>query len=128
MAMKQHVDDPAWASPIWPDRLPDPETMKVVYGKVADELIIRFSPNRRVDTVVVPVTTPDEDYAAVLVDFTSGSVAGVHVYPLLAFAVQIHPEWGPLAENNPSSQTIAQIVADIKELFDCYGVDNPEKN
>lgn len=126
MAMRKHVENPAWASPIWPDRLPVPEAMKVVYGAIADELVIRFSTDRRDDTVVVPVTTPDEDYAAVLVDFTSGSVAGVHVYPLLAFAIQVHPAWKPLAENNPPPEAVARIVTDIRELFDRYGIEDPD--
>lgn len=126
MAMnKIVVDDPPWAFPVWPDRLPDPEAMKVVYGTIADELVVRFERGRRYDTVVVPITTPDEDYAGVLTDFSSGAVVGIHVYPLLAFAAQVHPLWKPLAEQDPPPEAIARIITDVKDLFNRYGVDDP---
>ena len=126
MAMNQHaVRDPVWASPAWPDRLPDPSDMKVVYGPIADELVIRFHRDRHVDTLVVPITTPAIDYAGVLTSFSSGAVVGIHVYPLLAFAIQRHPLWSPLAEQNPPPGSIVRIVEEIKELFDRYGVGDP---
>lgn len=129
MAIKrQEVTDPPWTSPVWPDLLPDPAGMKVVYGALADELVIRFSPDRTFNTVVVPVTTPDEDYAALLVAMDSGAVVGIHVYPLLAFAVQLHPAWRILAKKDPQPESVARIVADINELFGRYGVDDPEVN
>lgn len=120
------VEDPAWASPVWPDRLPAPRDMKVLYGAVADELVIRFSATRHYDCVVVLITTPNEDYAGVLTDFSTGAVVGIHVYPLLAYAAQLHPTWAPLAERSPPTGSIARIVKDIKELFDRYGVGDPD--
>lgn len=127
MAMKQHaVRDPVWASPVWPDRMPLAQDMKVVYGAIADELVIRFHGNRHFDTVVVPVTTPAIDYAGVLTDFSSGAVVGIHVYPLLAFAIQRHPSWKPLAEPDPPSEVVLRIIEDVKQLFDRFGVDDPD--
>lgn len=123
---KLAAEDPAWASPIWPDCLPNPKDMRVLYGTLADELVIRFSTDRHYDTVVVLISTPDEDYAGVLTDYSSGAVVGIHVYPLLAFAAQIHPMWKPLAERNPPPASVVRIVEDIKELFNRYGVGHPE--
>lgn len=126
MAMKKlNVEDSVWSSPIWPGTLPDLESMKIVYGTVADELVIRFWRDRRYDTVVVPVTTPEEDYASGLTDFSSGAIVGIHVYPLLALGVKRHPSWERLADQNPPPEALARIVADVKELFDRYGVGDP---
>lgn len=126
MAMKPNViASPPWSSPIWPDRLPEATSMKVVYGVVADELVIRFWPDAPPNAVVVPVTTPAADYAGVMVDGTTGLVVGIHVYPLLAFAIQRHPAWKALAEANPPETSIVQIVTDIRGLFTRFGVADP---
>jgi hypothetical protein len=45
MAMKKTTMTSPWDDPIWPVRLPDPFDMRVIYGEIADELVIRFSPN-----------------------------------------------------------------------------------
>lgn len=127
MAIRQHsMHDPAWASPVWPDQLPNAEVMKVVYGPLADELVIRFYGNRHFDTVVVPITTPDVDYVGVLSDFATGAVVGIHVYPLLAFAIERHPFWKPLAQVDPPPDSVALVVEDIRKLFDRYGIADPE--
>jgi len=126
VAMKKQAEPPAWASPVWPDRLPDPAAMRLVYGSKADELVIRFSADRRGQTVVVPVTTPDHDYAGLLVSADTGAVVGVHVYPLAAFAVRRHPDWRAATEPNPPLEVASRIVNDIRALFDRYGIDDSE--
>ncbi len=127
MAMKRPVvTDPPWAAPVWPESPPDPAAMRVNYGAYADELVIGFSSDRAYNTVVVPVTTPNDDYAGLLVDIESGAVVGIHVYPLLALAVRLHPTWKPLASPHPQKDTVAQVIADIRGLYGRYGVDDPE--
>ncbi len=128
MAMRQHVvETPLWTAPIWPETLPTPDSMRVVYGAYADELVIGFFPGRRYDlVVVVPVNTPDHDYAGVMVDGESRAVVGVHVYPLMAFASRMHPSWAGMANTPPAPETIAGVVDDIKSLLDRYGAAPPE--
>ena len=59
----------AWESPTWPRALPDAASMDVAYGVLADELVIRFDPDQQFEmAVVMPVTTPDIDYAGLLVE------------------------------------------------------------
>ena len=85
MAMKKiETTQPGWLIPVWPVQLPDPAAMRVIYGAFADELVIRFPQGRHDETVVVPVATPDKDYAGMLVEDSSGAVIGVHVMPLAA--------------------------------------------
>ncbi len=114
-----------WANPVWPDRLPDSARMRVLYGAYADELVVRFDNARRRDVIVVPITTPADDYAGLMVDGDTGVVIGVHVYPLVAFAVQRHPAWRAATHPHPLPEVASLIVNDIKDLFDRYGIEDP---
>lgn len=117
---------PIWAHPVWPDRLPDAETMRILYGADADELVIRFDNARYRDVTVVLITTPTDDYAGLLVEGDRGAIIGVHVYPLVAFAVQRHPAWRAATEPNPTPEVATRIVNDVKHLFERYGIENPD--
>jgi hypothetical protein len=122
MALKRHLpsisdEDAA----IWPTPLPDPTGMTVLYGADADELVVRFVPGRRDRLVVVDPVADPHDYASLMIDSETRAVVGVHVYPLLAFAVERHPGWAALAEKEPPSAAVASIVADIKGLFELHG-------
>jgi hypothetical protein len=123
---KPTLTPPAWANPVWPHRLPDAAQMRNLYGSFADELVVRFDDKWYPDVVVVPITTPRRDYAGLMVASDSGDVIGVHVYPLVAKAVERHPAWRAAAEPAPAPQTASRIGADIKKLFDRYGIDDPE--
>jgi hypothetical protein len=122
---RQELSQSPWDNPIWPDRLPDAETMRLLYGEFADELVIRFDSNRYSLVAVVLVTTPKEDYAGLLVEGDRGAVIGVHVYPLVAMAVERHPSWLAAAAPNPPPEVARGIVNDIRELFDRYGIGDP---
>jgi hypothetical protein len=116
-----------WDDPIWPERLPDSHSLRIVYGAIADELVVRFTAARHPDQVlVVPITTADRDDAGMLVAADSGSVLGVHVYPLAAFAVTRHPTWQAATDPDPSPEVANRIVNDVKDLFDRYGIDDPK--
>jgi hypothetical protein len=123
MAMKKfetpHV---VWQTPARPDRLPDASTMRVVYGSFADELVIRFPEGRHVETVVVPNATPGIDYGGLLVEDSSGSVIGVHVMPLVDFAVGLHPSWMQVTAQQPEPAVVNALVEDIKGLFERFGI------
>jgi hypothetical protein len=98
--------------------------MRVLYGALADELVMRFGSSRGHGEIVVPVTTPNVDYAGLLVAAESGAVLGVHVYPLLAFAIQRHPAWRAAADPIPGPEVANLIVTDIKGVFDRHGVED----
>jgi hypothetical protein len=100
--------------------------MRILYGRVADELVVRFDSQRYPEPVVVPLTTPQYDYAGLIVDNDTGTVIGIHVYPLLAFAVKRHPAWRAAAAPDPAPEVATRIVGDIKSLFDAYGVEPPD--
>jgi hypothetical protein len=126
MAVESHdLNQSLWDNPVWPDRLPDAKTMRLLYGAWADELVIRFDSNRYREVAVVYITTPKEDYAGMLVEGDLGAVIGVHVYPLVALAVERHPSWLAAAATNPPPEVAASIVNDIKRLFDRYGIADP---
>ena len=112
---------PPWANPIWPDQLPDPTSLRLLYGSVADELVVLFENARGQAAYVDFIDTPDVTYAGVKVDMHSGAVIGVHVYPLAALAVELHPAWRRALMPDPSPRIANRIVTDIKQLFERYG-------
>jgi hypothetical protein len=127
MAMKQAIpvvarDEEAI---IWPSQMPEPAGMKAVYGADADELVVRFFPDRTYGLVVVDPVADPHDYAALMVDDETQAVIGVQVYPLLAFAVEQHPGWAALAAEDPQLSAIADIVADIRALYERHGLAPP---
>lgn len=124
--MNTAIDLTVLDNPTWPDRLPDASTMRLVYGKFADELVVHFVDERHRFPVYVPIATPDYDYAAVEVDGRTGEIIGVMVYPLAAYAVKWHPAWRAAAKPNPDLSVAARIVSDIKDLFDRYGIETGE--
>lgn len=124
MAMKQTI--PAVGrdeeTVIWLNQMPEPAGMKVVYGAHADELVVRFFPDRKFGLVVVDPVADPHDYAALMVDDETQTVIGVHVYPLLAFAIKQHPGWAALAAKDPHPAAVAGIVADIRSLYERHGL------
>jgi hypothetical protein len=76
--------------------------------------------------VVVQVTTPDRDYAGVLVAADSGAVIGVHVMPLAAYAAKQHPDWMQASLAAPEPAAVERLVEDIGGLFERYGIEDPE--
>jgi hypothetical protein len=127
MAIEKPTTVFPWDNPTWPERLPNTAEMRVLYGATADELVVRFSatPHQGM-VIVVPVTTPDRDYASLLVADDSGDVIGVHVMPLVAYATRKHPDWIRLAYPEPEPAAVERVVADIRSLFARYGVDDPQ--
>jgi hypothetical protein len=110
-------------NPIWPDRLPDANALRLLYGELADEMVVLFDAARHQDPAYVLIATPDYDYAAVKVDGATGEVVGVMVYPLAAYAIEKHPEWRAATKPNPDPAVASRIVNDIKDLFDRYGIE-----
>jgi hypothetical protein len=98
--------------------------MRLLYGKIADELVVHIVDERYRFPVYVLIATPDYDYAAVEVDGLTGEVIGVMVYPLAAYAVERHPAWHAAAKPHPDPSVAARIVRDIKGHFDRYGIES----
>ena len=119
---RSHVVGPERPNPVWPDRLSDPATMRLIYGEFADELVVLFDDRVYRDAFYAWVTTPENDYAAVKIDGSSGRVIGVMVYPLAAYAVTLHPAWTAATTPDPQPSVAERIVADIKQLFDRFGI------
>ena len=102
--------------------------MRILYGCIADELVVRFASDGGHGEIVVPVKTPNVDDAGLLVAAGTGAILGIHVYPLRAFAVQRHSARRAAAEPNPGTEGANLIVTDIEDLFDGYGVDDPDED
>jgi hypothetical protein len=103
--------------------LPRRAALQLRYGAIADELVVRFDQLRHRGEFVVPIMTPVEDYAGLLVDGADGHVVGVHVYPVAAYAVKQHPTWREAIGSDPRPEVAERIVRDIKALYDRYGID-----
>ena len=115
-----------WDNPVWPETIPSDDRLRLAYGSFADELVVLFEDGRGRAAYFDFIATPGEvDYAAVKIDMDSGTVTGVMVYPLAAWAVEKHPAWREAMESHPSPNLARRIVLDIKELYDRYGR-NPE--
>jgi hypothetical protein len=39
---RQQAFEPTWSNPVWPDPLPDPSAMRLMYSVLADELVELF--------------------------------------------------------------------------------------
>ena len=129
MAVTQSIiEREAWNSPAWPARLPPAETLTVIYGELADELVIRFpsAPDR--DIVIVHIDTPDIDYVGMLVRMDTGEVVGVHVNYLAIFAAAQHPTWESMTDRDPDPAAALQIVEDIRNLFERYGLESDDSD
>ena len=111
----------SWTTPAWPDPLPDPGALRLIYGDIADELVIYFDNLVHYDKVVMFLDSAEADYAAVMVEWGSGAVIGVLVYPLMHDAAKLHPAWRMAATPGPAAEVAGRIVADIKELYDRHG-------
>jgi hypothetical protein len=123
MAVTRSVlEKEAWNAPAWPNRLPPADTLTVLYGENADELVIRFPSAPARDIVVVFIDTPDIDYAGMLVRMDTGDVVGVYVNYLAIYAVSQHPTWHSMTNRCPNPADAHLVVADIKELFERYGI------
>lgn len=118
---RPELTPPPWANPIWPDPLPKSRDLRVLYGAVADELVVLFDDVQRPPGIFDFIDTPDETYAAIKIDMQTGAVIGVLVYPLTALAVRLHPDWRAAGKPNPSPDIANRIVMDIRRLYDQYG-------
>lgn len=121
-----------WATPVWPSEPPDPARVRVAYGPIADELVVRFAATAGRPAVVVAIETPDRDYAFVLADAQTGAVVGVQVDnlravvggqvdDLRAVVGRLHPDWTRLAEPAPSVTAVAAFLADVRGLLARHG-------
>jgi hypothetical protein len=117
---------PDWNRPSWPDQLPDSGDLRLIYGEVADELVVLFDAKLHRDSWFDWVATPEYEYAAIKIDGTSGQVIGVLVEHLVAYAVEKHPAWLAAAASEPNPEVASRIVNDIKDLFDRYGTEPSE--
>ena len=121
VARPEQVDQ-VWENPIWPETIPRADCLRLVYGDFADELVVLFEEGRGRDAYFDFIATPgDVDYAAIKIDTISGYVIGVMVYPLAAWAVDVHPAWRDAMEPDPPPEIRRRIVLDIKQLYDRYG-------
>ena len=111
-----------WDIPVWPQAVPNADRLRLVYGSIADELVVLFEDGRGSDGYFDFIDTPDLNYAAIKVDMVSGEVIGVLVYPLAAWAVEQHPAWKDAMTPNPPPAIARRIVLDIKDMHERYGL------
>lgn len=123
---RQDVSESEWGRPDWPDPLPDPAAMRLVYSAFADELVVNLADPVDCSPYYAWIATPKYEYAAVKIDGSSGKVIGVMVELLAAHAVSKHPAWQAATEANPPDSVVERVVADIKQLFDQYGLEPEE--
>lgn len=116
-----------WIKPVWPERLPSASMMMTAYNVPADEVTIHFQDEAWPGTVVPTeyVVTPGIWYAGVLVRWDSGEIIGVQVDYVTDYALERHPTWEAIVAENPPASVVENVVMDIKELFDQYGVETP---
>lgn len=110
-----------WVAPVWPSPPPEPTTARVVYGGLADELVVRFAGTVGRPAVAVAIETPDRDYVYALTDEETGRVVGVQVDDLVAVSGRLHPAWTRLAEADPPTSVVAEVLGDVAALFSRYG-------
>lgn len=113
-----------WTAPAWPAHARDANPARVVYGSLADELVVRFAGTSGRPAVAVAIETPDRDYVYALTDEETGDVVGVQVDDLRTVAGRLHPEWTRLTEPAPPRRVVAEFVADVSALFSRYGAGN----
>jgi len=119
---KPELEEKIWSDPVWPDPLPEPASLRLLYAAEADELVVLFDDQRYPAVYFDFIGTLDEDYAAIKINMRSGDVIGVLVYPLAALAVERHPAWRPALAPNPPQAVANRIVMDIKDLYDRCGL------
>lgn len=124
MVVTEIVDDArARRGAVWADPLPPASATEVRYGNEADELVARWDGFVPVSAVSMFFEHPGIEAVGVIVDWATGQVVGIHVCPLLHRATRRYPHWGSLAHPNPPAEAVSALVADVRALFDRYGVD-----
>lgn len=111
-----------WRDVIWNGPIPPAASLEARHGSVADELVARWDGFVPVPAVSAFFEAVGPGGIGVLVDWTTGRVVGVHVYPLLHGAVTSYPHWERLALPSPPAAAVAALVADVRALFDRHGV------
>jgi len=101
--------------------LPDPAQTGGGYNPLADELVIRFAGTTGQRSFVVPIPAADDLESNVLSADKTGAAVGVQIDNLLFRAVVAHPTWRVLAEPNPPTEVVADLLAEVKRRFDRYG-------
>lgn len=126
---KPELEETLWSNPVWPDPMPEPGSLRLLYGAYADELVVLFDDEKHPAVYFDFIATLDQDYAAIKINMQSGDVIGVLVYPLAALAVERHPAWRAAMGTNPPPHVAGRIVQDIKQLYDQFGViSDPEEH
>lgn len=124
MALARRTDwTDAWRSPAW---LPLAQVAEPAYAgwyEPADELVVRFRETRNMRAVVIPIAGQPAEDIALMVDEETGAVAGVQVMPLVASAALRHPAWRECASEHPPAEAVAALVADVRRLFERFGVE-----
>lgn len=111
-----------WALPVWTDDATAHEVAHVGYNPFADELVVRFANSAGQVAVVEPIATPDDHYANVLADGKTGAVIGVQIDGLRVVGKDRFPHWPATAAADPPPAAVERLVADVRALFDRYGV------
>lgn len=112
---------PTWRDPAWTGDEAATRVATIGYDHWADELVVRFANAAGRVAIVVPLATPDGHYANVLADDATGAVIGVQIDNLRA-ALCRFPHWAAAAADDPPPAAAARLVADVRALFDRYGV------
>lgn len=109
-------------APWWPKGRTPLAVPPAKYGAYADELVVRFH-----DWSATPVATsflndPRHDYVGIIEKLDTGRIVGIQIDALEAAGVKDHPHWAALLQPIPSREAVAALVAEVRALFDRYGV------
>lgn len=110
-----------WAAPTWPKAPSTPARPRRAYNPLADELVLRFAGTAGRRSVVVPISSPDDQDVNVMADEETGEVVGVQVDNLLFSVAAEHPTWRALAEPDPPAAVVADVLAEARRRFERYG-------
>ncbi len=124
MAMtRDDTDIGLWTDPHWDidaGALAEPPAR---YGAFADEPAVRFLDWSATPVVTVPLAVPERDYINVIAELATGLVVGIQIDALEMAGVKVFPHWSALLHSLPPREAVAMLVADVRALFDRYGVD-----
>lgn len=88
MAVTEIVDGVrAWGEVVWDDPLQPASATEIRYGEEADELVARWDGFVPAPAVSVFFEHADNDGVGIVVNWATGHVIGIHVYPLLHRAI-----------------------------------------
>ncbi len=120
--IRDDIDIGLWTDPHWgidAGVLADPPAR---YEAFADELVARFLDWSATPVVTVPLAVPERDYIDVIAELATGRIVGIQIDALAMAGVKDYPHWAALLHPLPPREAVAALVADVRALFDRYGV------